>query len=67
MVWEALVAPEALPALKSSFEVISARLTGEGVCARVLCEAGPPGDDFAPAEPSLEDYYFSLVSRARGA
>jgi hypothetical protein len=30
---------------------------------RVISEGARPADEFAPAAPSLEDYYLDLVSR----
>jgi len=65
-VWEASVPRETVAALKSRFEVISAQTFDGRARLRVLAEGGAPGAEFAPAPPTLEDYYFSLVSRAAG-
>jgi hypothetical protein len=32
------------------------------VRVRVYSKDGRPGEEFGPAQPSLEDYYFSLAS-----
>jgi len=63
-VWEALVAPENLPAFRASAGLISARVIGGDVRVRMLSDAGPPAEGFACAGATLEDYYFAFV---RGA
>ena len=62
-VWEAAVARESVAAFKSRFKVISAQTFDGRARLRVLAEGGAPGEEFAPATPTLEDYYFSLVSQ----
>ncbi len=66
-VWEAAVPRERVAALKSSLRVISTSLFEGRVRVRVLSRAGRPAEGFAPAPTTLEDYYFSLVSRPGGA
>ena len=41
--------------------MISARASAGRLRVRVLAEGGRPGEAFAPAAPTLEDYYFGLV------
>jgi ABC-2 type transport system ATP-binding protein len=65
-VWEAHVAREDLAPLRARFNVISAQVAGGRYRVRVLADGGSPGGEFSPAPPSLEDYYFSLVNRAKG-
>jgi ABC-type multidrug transport system ATPase subunit len=62
-VWEASVPRESVAAFKSRFKVISSQTFDGRARMRVLAEGGTPGEEFAPATPTLEDYYFSLVSR----
>jgi hypothetical protein len=66
-VWEAAVTREEAAALKGRLDVISTSLFQGRVRVRVLARAGRPGEGFAPAAPTLEDYYFGLVARAGGA
>ena len=66
-VWEATVEREQAAALKSRCQVISAQAFGGRVRLRVISEGARPSDEFAPAAPTLEDYYLSLVSRNGGA
>jgi ABC-type multidrug transport system ATPase subunit len=68
-VWRATPAPDAVPALRAAtgLRVLSVRRAAGRPLARVWAEV-PPGGDFAPAEPSLEDVYFRHVGdpAARG-
>lgn len=61
-VWEADVAREDIPALKGRHTILSSRLFEGLVRLRVLAKGGSPGPRFIPVPPTLEDYYFSLVS-----
>jgi ABC-2 type transport system ATP-binding protein len=63
-VWEAAVPREEVAALKGRHGVLSTSLFEGRVRVRVLSRAGRPGAEFGPAAPTLEDYYFSLVSHA---
>jgi ABC-2 type transport system ATP-binding protein len=65
-VWEASVPRETVAAFKSRFEVISSQTFDGRVRLRVLAAGGAPGEGFAPATPTLEDYYFSLVRQTAG-
>jgi ABC-type multidrug transport system ATPase subunit len=62
-VWETTAPRGEVPALKSRFKVISTQAFEGQVRVRVL-SAGRPGEGFGPASPTLEDFYFSLVSQA---
>jgi hypothetical protein len=62
-VWEATVSREEVAAFKSRFKVISTQMFEGRVRVRVLGGGRRPGNEFSPATPTLEDYYFSLVAR----
>jgi ABC-type multidrug transport system ATPase subunit len=62
-VWEGSVPREQLPAFKSDFNVISSRTFDGRACLRVISKDQRPAEDFTPAVPVLEDYYFDLVNR----
>ncbi|HEX6625559.1 MAG TPA: ABC transporter ATP-binding protein [Pyrinomonadaceae bacterium] len=63
-VWEATVARERVAPLKARFRVISTQAFEGRVRVRVLARGARPAEEFAPAVPTLEDYYFSLVVQA---
>jgi hypothetical protein len=54
---------ESVPALKSRHQIISTQAFEGKARLRVLASGEAPGAEFLPAAPSLEDYYFSLVSQ----
>jgi ABC-type multidrug transport system ATPase subunit len=62
-VWEASVPRESVAAFKSRHQIISAQAFEGKTRLRVLAKGGAPCAEFLPAAPSLEDYYFSIVSR----
>jgi ABC-type multidrug transport system ATPase subunit len=62
-VWEAAVARAGVPALKSRLTVISSQEFDGRTRLRVISKGVRPGEEFAPATPTLEDYYFTVVSR----
>jgi ABC-2 type transport system ATP-binding protein len=64
-VWEAVVQRESVPAFKSRHQIISAQAFEGKTRLRLLARGGAPGAEFLPAVPSLEDYYFSVVSRTQ--
>ncbi len=66
-VWEATVEREEVAALKSRLRVISAQVFGGRVRVRVYAGEGRPGEAFAPAAPTLEDFYFSRAAGQGGA
>ena len=65
-VWEATVPREQVAALKSRYQVISSQMFGGQARLRVISKGERPSEEFTPATPALEDYYFDLVNQ-RGA
>ena len=63
-VWEATVERERVAPLKARLGVISTQAFEGRVRVRVLARGARPAAEFAPAAPTLEDYYFSLVTQA---
>ena len=61
-IWEAAVTREAVSALKSRCKIISSQMFEGQVRVRVISNGVRPGEEFRAAAPTLEDYYFSLVS-----
>jgi len=66
-VWEAAVPREHVAAVKARCRVISSQMLGGMARLRVISKGMRPGEEFAPAQPALEDYYFDLVSQAERA
>jgi ABC-type multidrug transport system ATPase subunit len=66
-VWEANVSREQLAALKTNVNVVSSQMSDGLVRVRVISKGERPTEDFSPATPTLEDYYFSLVSQTNGS
>jgi ABC-2 type transport system ATP-binding protein len=67
VIWEAALPREQVSPLKrSQLKIVSSQVFGGQVRIRVYSKGGRPGEEFRPATPSLEDYYFSLVSRPEG-
>lgn len=64
-VWEASVAREQVAALKANLNVVSSQMSDGQVRVRVISERARPTEDFVAATPTLEDYYFSLVSQSK--
>lgn len=62
-VWEGTVPREHLATFKSRFNVISSRTFAGQTHVRVIAKDQRPTEEFAPAIPVLEDYYFDLVNR----
>ena len=62
-VWEATVPREQVAALKSRHQVISSQMFNGLVHLRVISKGERPSEEFTPATPVLEDYYFDLVSQ----
>jgi hypothetical protein len=63
-VWEATVPREQVAAFKSRYQVISSQMIGGSTRLRVISKGERPSEEFAPATPVLEDYYFDLVNRS---
>ena len=66
-VWEATVPREQVAALKSRCQVISSQVFDGLARLRVILKGERPGEEFAPAMPVLEDYYFDLVNQREQA
>jgi ABC-2 type transport system ATP-binding protein len=66
-VWEATVPREHVPAVKARCQVISSHMLGGMARLRVISKGERPGEEFTPAAPALEDYYFDLVRRSEQA
>jgi len=62
-VWEATVPRDQIAALKSRHQVISSQMSGGQARLRVVAKAVRPSEEFTPATPVLEDYYFDLVNQ----
>ena len=64
-IWRRVIAREELPALEREHTVLSTKLLAGRTLVRVYGEA-PPGAGFEPAEPDLEDVYFSTMAGCCG-
>jgi ABC-type multidrug transport system ATPase subunit len=62
-VWEATVPREQVATFKSRCHVISSQMFGGQARLRVISKAARPSEEFTPATPVLEDYYFDLVNQ----
>ncbi len=62
-VWEASVSPERVSALKTRCQVLSSQMFDGLARMRVISRGRPPSEEFTPATPVLEDYYFEVVNR----
>ena len=60
-IWRRVVSKSELPALEREHAVISTKLLAGRTVARVRSDARP-GPGFEPAEPDLEDVYFSAMA-----
>ena len=66
-VWEATVPREQVAALKSRHQVISSQMFGGLARLRMISRGARPSEEFTPANPVLEDYYFDLVNQPERA
>jgi ABC-2 type transport system ATP-binding protein len=66
-VWEATVPREKVSAIKSRCRVISSQMFDGMARLRVISKRERPSEEFTPATPALEDYYFDLVSQPEQA
>jgi ABC-type multidrug transport system ATPase subunit len=64
-VWEATVPREQVGDLESRYRVISSQMLGGQARLRVI--GVRPSEEFTPATPVLEDYYFDLVNQRERA
>jgi ABC-2 type transport system ATP-binding protein len=62
-VWEASVPREQVAEVKSRCLVISAQMFDGLARLRVIAKGRRPSEEFSPATPVLEDYYFDLVNQ----
>lgn len=62
-IWRRVVPRSDLEAIQRELDVISTHLHAGKTVIHVLAD-GKPGDEFDPAEPDLEDVYFSALSRS---
>jgi ABC-2 type transport system ATP-binding protein len=62
-VWEATVPRDKVSALKSRCQVISSQMFDGMARLRVISKGERPSEEFTPATPALEDYYFDLVTQ----
>lgn len=62
-VWEATVPREQLATLKAQHQLISSQMFGGQARVRVISKGLRPSEEFTPATPVLEDYYFDLVNQ----
>jgi ABC-type multidrug transport system ATPase subunit len=60
-IWRRIIAKDELPAMEREHAVISTKLLAGRTVVRVYGEAAP-GPGFEPAEPDLEDVYFSTMT-----
>jgi len=63
-IWEAALTREELSDLKARVKVISSQAFEGRVRVRVISRNERPAEGFRPAQPTLEDYYFSLISQS---
>ncbi len=66
-VWEATVPREKVAALKSQHQVIYSQMYDGQARLRVISKRERPSEEFIPATPVLEDYYFDLVNQRERA
>jgi len=66
-VWEATVPREKVAEMKSQHQVISSQMYDGQARLRVISKRERPSEEFTPATPVLEDYYFDLVSQPKRA
>lgn len=62
-IWEATTTRENLAAFKSRFKVIATQTFEGRVRVKVFAKGERPGEEFSLIAPTLEDYYFSLISQ----
>lgn len=60
-IWRRVISKDALPALERAHAVISTKLLAGRTLAHVYSDTSP-GPGFEPAEPDLEDVYFSTMA-----
>ena len=63
-VWEAILTREQVDVAKSRLKLISSQMFNGMMRVRVLSPGARPGNEFTQATPTIEDYYFNLVSHS---
>ncbi|HEX7176248.1 MAG TPA: ABC transporter ATP-binding protein [Pyrinomonadaceae bacterium] len=67
-IWEATLPREKVLALKKSrLRIVSSQMFEGRVRVRAYSKDERPGEEFSPALPSLEDYYFSVAGQPESA
>ncbi len=64
-IWRMLVPKKLLNSYRLGFKILSTRLFAGEVMIRVLSDT-QPGQEFIPADPILEDVYFSTIKQHSG-
>ena len=65
-IWEATVPRESVPDLRARFKTVSAQTFAGQTRLRVVSKGARPSEAFHAVAPTLEDYYFNLVSQSAG-
>lgn len=63
-IWEATLNREQIDAVKTSCRLLSSQMYNGMVRVRVFSPRQRPGEEFAQATPTIEDFYFNLVSHS---
>ena len=63
-IWEAMLTRDQLDAVKASCKLLSSQMYNGMMRVRVVSPSERPGEDFNQATPTIEDYYFNLVSHS---
>ena len=63
-VWEATLTRDQVDAVKSRYKLISSQMYNAMMRIRVFSQRERPGEEFTQATPTIEDYYFNLVSHS---
>ena len=61
-IWEAMLTREQIDAVKSRCKLISSQMYNGMMRVRVVSPRERPGEAFSQAMPTIEDFYFNLVS-----
>ena len=61
-IWQRVISKQELDALEREHAVISTKLLAGRTVLRIFSEATPDGGGFEPAEPDLQDVYFSAMA-----
>ena len=63
-VWEATLPRDKVDAVKSRYKLISSQMYNGLVRIRIFSQKERPGEEFSEATPTIEDFYFNLVSHS---